>query len=148
MAQGKADPNFQKKPDLALELVDQCLKRGYRPGVTVIDAGYGNNTPFLKQLESRNLTYVAAIAKNRQVTPQTSDEQSARKQGLEAIAQTLVQEQFTPVQLNQEQPRTVWVALLPVHVPKLEGTRWLAIQLNASSARASDGGGLLSHQCL
>ncbi|WP_317111203.1 transposase [Chroococcidiopsis sp. SAG 2025] len=44
-------------------MVDQCLKRGYRPGVTVIDAGYGNNTPFLKQLESRNLTYVAAIAK-------------------------------------------------------------------------------------
>ncbi|MDV2993901.1 MAG: hypothetical protein N4J56_003555 [Chroococcidiopsis sp. SAG 2025] len=25
------------------------------------------------------------------------------------------------------------MALLPVHVPKLEGTRWLAIQLNASS---------------
>lgn len=133
LEQGKADPNFQKKPDLALKLVDQCLKRGYRPGVTVIDAGYDNNTPFLKQLESRNLTYVAAIAKNRQVTAQTSGEESARKQGLEAIAQTLAVEQFTPVQLNLEQPRTVWVALLPVHVPKLEGTRWLAIQLNASS---------------
>lgn len=47
LEQGKADPNFQKKPDLALDLVDQCLKRGYRPGVTVIDAGYGNNTPNL-----------------------------------------------------------------------------------------------------
>lgn len=60
-------------------------ERGYRPGVTVIDAGYGNNTPFLKQLESRNLTYVAAIAKNRQVTAQTPGDESARKQGLEAI---------------------------------------------------------------
>jgi len=133
LEQGKADPNFKKKPDLALDLVDQCLKRGYRPGVTVVDAGYGNNTPFLKQLESRNLTYVAAIAKNRQVSVQTSGDESAHKQGLEAVAQTLAAEQFTAVQLNLEQPRTVWVAVLPVHMPKLEGTRWVAIQLNASS---------------
>ena len=42
----------------------------YRPGVTLIDAGYGNNTPFLKQLETRSLTYLAAIAKNRRVTYQ------------------------------------------------------------------------------
>lgn len=47
LEQGKADPNFKKKPDLALELIEQCLKRGYRPGVTVIDALYGNNTPNL-----------------------------------------------------------------------------------------------------
>jgi len=133
LEQGKADPDFKKKPDLALDLIDQCLGRGYRPGVTVIDAGYGNNTPFLKQLESRNLSYVAAIAKNRQVTAQTSVDASARKQGLEAIAQTLAAEQFTPVQLNLEQPRTVWVALLQVQFPKLEGPRWLAIQLNAAT---------------
>lgn len=50
-------------------------------------------------------------------------DESARKQGLEAVAQTLSATQFTPVQLNLEQPRTVWVALLQVHVPKLEGTR-------------------------
>lgn len=95
LEQGKADPKFKKKPDLALELIDQCLQRGYQPGVTVVDAGYGNNTPFLKQLESRHLTYVAAIAKNRLVTVQMPDEQSQSKQGLEAVAQTLVPEQFT-----------------------------------------------------
>ncbi len=133
LEQGKTDPNFKKKPDLALELIEQCLKRGYRPGVTVIDAGYGNNTPFLKQLESRKLTYVAAIAKNRQVTYQLPTDEYPRKQGLEAIAQVLTPEQFTPVQLNADKARTVWVALLQVHVPKLEGTRWVAIKLNASS---------------
>ncbi|MDV2997115.1 MAG: hypothetical protein N4J56_006820 [Chroococcidiopsis sp. SAG 2025] len=56
-------------------------------------------------------------------------------------------EQFTPVQLNLEQPRTVWVALLPVHVPKLEGTRWLAIQLNASSFEQATEVDYF-HQCL
>lgn len=132
LEQGKADPTFKKKPDL-VDLVDQCLQRGYRPGVTVVDAGYGNNTPFLKQLESRQLTYVAAIAKNRQVTAHLASEQSQSKQGLEAVAQTLTPEQFTPVQLNLDQPRIVWVALLQVHVPKLAGPRWVAIQLNAAT---------------
>ncbi|NER39940.1 MAG: transposase [Oscillatoria sp. SIO1A7] len=45
---GKEDPEFKKKPELALELIDKCLNRGYRPGVTLIDGGYGNNGLFLK----------------------------------------------------------------------------------------------------
>jgi SRSO17 transposase len=61
LAQGKADPKFVKKPDLALQLIGKCLKRGYPRRVTVIDAGYGNNTPFVKHLESRNLIYKSSI---------------------------------------------------------------------------------------
>ena len=68
------------------------------------------------------MTYVAAIAKNRQVTYQLPTDEYPRKQGLEAIAQALTPEQFTPVQLNVDKARTVWVALLQVHVPKLEPT--------------------------
>lgn len=80
LEQGKDDPQFVKKPDLALQLIDQCLQRSYRPGVTVVDAGYGNNTPFIKQLESRQLTYIAAIAKNRQVSYQLgSDEKPCKR---------------------------------------------------------------------
>jgi len=99
----------------------------------VVDAGYGNNTPFLKQLESRHLVYVAAIAKNRQVTVEMPGNQSPHKQGLEAVAQALPPEQFKPVQLNLDQPRIVWLALVQVQVPRLEGTRWVAIQLNAAT---------------
>ena len=130
---GKADPKFVKKPELALQLIDKCLERGYRPKITLIDAGYGNNTPFVKQLESRNLTYIAAIAKNRQVTYQPPTEKEPRKHALEEIAQALPAERFTRVQLDLEQPRNVWVALLQVHIPKLEGWRTVAIQLNAST---------------
>lgn len=35
------------------------------------------------------------------------------------------------MQLDLDQPRNVWVALLMVHIPKLEGWRTVAIQLNA-----------------
>jgi len=133
LAQGKEDPAFVKKQDLALQLIDQCLQRNYRPGVTVVDAGYGNNTQFIKQLESRKLKYIAAIAKNRQVAYQLPSEEQPCKHSLTEIAQVLGAEHFTPVVLNLDQPRTVWVAMLQVHVPKLEGTRWVAIQLNAAT---------------
>lgn len=131
LEQGKQDPRFVKKPDLALQLVDKCLERNYRPKVVVFDAGYGNNTPFVKELENRNLTYIAAIAKNRQLTYQSLTDDSPRKHRLDEIAQVLPPESFTPVQLELEQPRTVWVALIQAYVPKLEGLRNVAIQLNA-----------------
>ena len=43
---GKKDPEFKKKPELALSLIDRSLKKGYRPGIILIDSGYGNNTSF------------------------------------------------------------------------------------------------------
>lgn len=45
----------------------------------------------------------------------------------------LAAEHFVPVQLAGNKPRTVWVALMEVHVPKLSGSRWVAIQLNAAT---------------
>ena len=64
---GKKDKNFHKKPEIAITLIDKCLERGYQPGIVLIDAGYGNNTSFLKQLEKRNLKYIGGLAKNRLV---------------------------------------------------------------------------------
>lgn len=130
---GKEDVNFVKKPDLALQLIEQCLARGYKPGITLIDAGYGNNTPFLKQLESKKLVYIAAIAKNRQLTCQLPTDERPSKHSVAEITQMLAAEHFVPVQLAGDKPRTVWVALMEVHVPKLEGSRWLAIQFNAAT---------------
>ena len=64
---GKKDIEFKKKPELALELIDRSLERRYRPGIVLIDAGYGNNTTFLLQLEKRKLKYLGGLAKNRKV---------------------------------------------------------------------------------
>ncbi|MDZ4874512.1 MAG: IS701 family transposase ISNpu7 [Chroococcidiopsis cubana SAG 39.79] len=58
-------------------------------------------------------------------------QQQPHKYSLEELATALPAEAYSEVQLNLERPRTVWVALIQAHIPKLEGLRWLAIQLNA-----------------
>ena len=68
LPEGKKDPEFKKKPELALELIDKSLKRGYKPGIVLIDSGYGNNTSFLIELEKRKLNYIGGIAKNRNIS--------------------------------------------------------------------------------
>jgi SRSO17 transposase len=70
LPEGNADPEFKKKPEIARDLIDQSLARGYRPGIVLIDAGYGNNTSFLQELEKRKLKYIGGIAKNRKVIVQ------------------------------------------------------------------------------
>ena len=67
LSEGKKDKEFKKKPELAIELIDRSLGRGYRPGIIITDAGYGNNTSFLKKLEERELKYLGGVAKNRKV---------------------------------------------------------------------------------
>jgi hypothetical protein len=49
--------------------------RGYRPGIVLIDAGYGNNITFLLELETRKLKYLGGLAKNRKVIIETEANQ-------------------------------------------------------------------------
>jgi hypothetical protein len=138
LPEGKKDIEFKKKPELALELIDRSLERGYRPGIVLIDAGYGNNTTFLLQLEKRKLKYLGGLAKNRKVI--TEIETNKREEmRLDKLAQSLSVEDFTPVQLNLDKPKTVWVATTEVELSQLEGTRTIAIVMNASTFdQASD----------
>ena len=39
LPEGKKDPDFLKKPEIALNLIDKTLKRKYRPGIVIIDPG-------------------------------------------------------------------------------------------------------------
>jgi SRSO17 transposase len=136
LPEGKQDPNFQTKPTLALQLIEQCLERGLVPAVVLIDAGYGNNTPFLKQLEGLQLRYIASLAKNRRVLYRLTPECEARLHRLDEIAAQLPPSAWTAVTLPLPKPRTVWVAQLYVEIPNL-GQRWIAIQLNAPTLEAA-----------
>ncbi len=72
LAQGKEDVEFKKKPSIALELIDKSINRGYQAGIVLVDAGYGNNTPFLLELEKRKLKYIGVVAcKHKQSGLQT-----------------------------------------------------------------------------
>lgn len=132
LAQGKKDIEFKKKPELALALIDRSLERGYRPGVVLIDAGYGNNTKFLEELEKRKLKYLGGLAKNRKVSLETSTNQPEEIR-LDKLAQSLPVEAYTPVQLNLDKAKTVWVATVEVELSQLEGIRTIAIVMNAST---------------
>ena len=138
LPQGKKDLEFKKKPELALALIDRSLSRGYRPGIVLIDAGYGNNTTFLLELEKRRLKYLGGLAKNRKVITQI-ESNKLQEIRLDQLGQSLSVEDFTPVQLNLDKPKTVWVATVEVELSQLEGTRTIAIVMNASNfEQASD----------
>ena len=98
----------------------------------LIDASYGNNTTFLLELEKRRLKYLGGLAKNRKVITQI-ESNKLQEIRLDQLGQSLSVEDFTPVQLNLDKPKTVWVATVEVELSQLEGTRTIAIVMNAST---------------
>lgn len=132
LPQGKKDREFKKKPEIALALVDRSLERGDRPRIILIDAGYGNNTTFLLELEKRNIKYIGGVAKNRKVIAEIRGNKTQEIR-LDKLAESLPAEDFMPIQLNLNKPKTVWVATVKVELPQLEGTRTIAIVMNAST---------------
>lgn len=137
LAEGKEDADFKKKPSIALELIDRSRKRGYQPGIVLIDAGYGNNTSFLKELEKRKLKYLGGLAKNRQVMRENElgIEEPIR---LDELAKALSVDDFTEVKINLEKPRTVWVATFKGKISQMEGSKSFAIVMNANSFEKAD----------
>jgi len=130
LPEGKKDPEFKKKPTLALELIDKSLNRGYRPGIVLIDSSYGNNASFLKDLEERKLKYIGGIAKNRNLVfkDKSGKTDSIR---IDEYAQWISEEEFQEIEIPGEKPRTVWVAILSVEISQLKGQRKIAIVMNA-----------------
>ena len=138
LKEGKKDPLFNKKPQLAIELIERSLNRGYRPGIVLIDAGYGNNTTWLKELEKRKLKYIGGLAKNRKVKV-VSQLDNSEEIRLDNLAQSLSKEAFSEVTLNLDKPRRLWVAVVEIEMSKLKRRRKIAIVMNnAVFSKASD----------
>jgi DDE superfamily endonuclease len=138
LPEGKEDKDFIKKPDIALKLVNQTIKRKYRPGIVLIDGGYGNNSTFLKELELLKLNYIGGLAKNRLasvINPKTGEKQSEKR--LDEIVFSLSTEDFKPVTLELDKPKTVWVATFEAETNGLQGKRTIAIVMNASSPESA-----------
>ena len=129
---GNADPEFKKKPEIARDLIDQSLARGYRPGIVLIDAGYGNNTSFLQELEKRKLKYIGGIAKNRKVIVQKVADKKEEIR-VDNLASSLPSEAFSKIQLLLEKPRTVWVARTEIELSKYRGKKVIVIVMNAAT---------------
>lgn len=130
LAEGKKDPEFKKKPELALNLINRSLERGYRPGIVLIDSAYGNNTSFLGELEKKKLKYIGGIAKNRNILVKTKSK-NLEEIRLDEYAKWISSEEFKEIRINTEKPRTVWVAIIEVEISKLIGKRKIVIVMNA-----------------
>jgi hypothetical protein len=87
-----------------------------------MDAGYGNNTSFLQELESRKLKYIGVIAKNRKVIIQKKVDETEEIR-VDNLIKALPREAFTKNQLHLERPRTVWVAIQEVELSKCTGKK-------------------------
>lgn len=59
--QGKADPAFRTKPQLALELVDQAVTQAWPFRAVVADCFYGEHHGFTSGLQARGVPYVVAL---------------------------------------------------------------------------------------
>ena len=126
---GDEDPSFQKKPEIAIKLIEKSLERNYLPEIVLIDGGYGNNSDFLNKLEEKNLKYIGGIAKNRKVK-QVKDGKIEEEKRIDEVAQLLPKEEFKVVKLGVKQ---LWVAIVKVEIAKLSGVKTIAIVMNASS---------------
>lgn len=60
-ADGKADPAFRTKPQIALELVDQAITQGWPFRAVVADGFSGEHRGFTRGLAQRNVPYVVAL---------------------------------------------------------------------------------------
>ena len=132
LPEGNADPQFKKKPEIARDIIDKSLARGDRPGIVLIDAGYGNNTSFLQELEKRKLKYIGGIAKNRKVIVQKVADKKEEIR-VDNWASSLPSEAFSKIQLLLEKQRTVWVARTEIELSKYTGKKVIVIVMNAAT---------------
>lgn len=54
------------------------------------------------------------------------------------MAESLPKEAYTQILINLEKSRTVWVATIEVEISRLEGTRKIAIVMNAATFKDAD----------
>jgi hypothetical protein len=99
------------------------LPRGYRPSIVLIDAGYGNNTNFLKQLEKRKLKYLGGVAKNRTIII-SKESKSTAKLRLDELAKFLPSRVWEKISLPAQPEKTVWANTLEAYVTSLLPDLW------------------------
>ena len=61
LSQGKADPAFRTKPQIALQLIGAALDTGVLFRAIVADSGYGENPTFAGELLAEGLPYVVSV---------------------------------------------------------------------------------------
>ncbi len=129
---GKDDPKFQKKPEIAVNLIEKSLNRNYIPSIILMDGGYGNNSALLEKIEEKKLHYIGVIAKNRNVFLAQENSLSEQKR-IDEIASSLPPESFEEIKVGEHEKKSLWIATIKIKLSALNGIKTVAIVMNAQS---------------
>ena len=80
---------FKTKPQIALEQIRAALKAGIAPGVVLMDASYGTNSPLRQAITELGLCYVAAIISTVKVRQMCEDKPKPRRISVATLARSL-----------------------------------------------------------
>lgn len=98
LAEGKADPRFRTKPELAWELVEEARAAGIPFRVVVADCIYGENPKLESRLFGTGLGYVLALRSNHGTWQLVEDEHNPPP--------------FTPAEAARRVPQDAWQRLV------------------------------------
>lgn len=73
LPQGRADPTFQTKPQIALDLIEKAVGLGLAFRAIVADCLYGDNRAFESALVSAGLPYVVALKPSKSIWAREDD---------------------------------------------------------------------------
>jgi hypothetical protein len=140
LEKGKEDPDFKTKHTLALELIDSAVKMGLKFRAVVVDSWYGRNVQFLKELENRNLPYVAELTGSQRVFARLSGDIASNEHWLREALGLLAPGDYRPVELENADgtKRQAHVAQMDIKIKGLGGKRRVVVVTTRLDDPAAD----------
>lgn len=140
LLQGKEDPAFRTKIQLALDLVEQAVARGIPFRAVVADSWYGSNSSFIKVLEERGRPYVVELKPDQRIFVRLAGDLASSEHRLREALSLLPPTAFRPVRLPNADgtTREVFVARLVLKIKKLTGKRRVIVVTTRPDDPAAD----------
>jgi len=140
LPEGKADPAFRTKIDLALELIEQGFARGLGVRAVVVDNWFGCNKRFIKTLEQRGRPYVADLKPSQRVFVRLAGDLGRNEHRLVEAVSLLEPSDFRPVSLPMADgtERVVQVARMRIKIKGLTGRRPVVVVTTRPDDPAAD----------
>jgi len=126
---GKADPEFRTKAELALELIEEAQAMQLQYRAVVADSWYGSNTAFIKELDKRKVPYVMELRSSQRIFARLGQDIASNEHRLKEALSLLEPKDFRPVALcgaDGTEPE-VFVVCLKLKIKSLPGKRRIVI---------------------
>jgi hypothetical protein len=140
LEEGKEDPRFRTKVELALELADRAVVLGLRFRAVVADCWYGRIPAFVLGLEERGLPYVVELDAFQRIFARLPGDLASSEHRLKEALCLLTPEDFRPVQLPNADgtKREVFVARLRLKIKKIPHRRRVIVVTTRPDDPAAD----------